>query len=75
MKDDLGPREMAFTNRQLQKCAEREVALRRNVFTKRGMTRERELEIEMMAAIASHFRALTDAEERRPDAEPSPLRT
>ena len=49
-----------FTLRQLQKCAEREVALRRNVFAKRGMTAERRIEIAKMEAIAIHFKALAD---------------
>jgi hypothetical protein len=49
-----------FTFRELQKCAEREVALRRNVFRKRGMTHEREAEIMKMEAIAAHFKTLAD---------------
>jgi len=43
-------------------CAEREVALRRAVFAKRGMTPARELEIERMEAIAAHFRSLVERE-------------
>jgi hypothetical protein len=53
-----------FSFRELQKCAEREVALRINVFSKRGMTPEREREIAKMDAIAEHFRQLADDEER-----------
>jgi hypothetical protein len=61
-----------FTFRQLQKCAEREVALRDNVFRKRGMTSEREEEIAKMTAIAAHFKDLADGDElagRNPDAQ------
>ena len=61
-----------FTFRQLQKCAEREVALRNNVFRKRGMTPDRELEIAKMEAIAAHFKDLADGDEmagRDPDAQ------
>ena len=61
-----------FSFRQLQKCAEREVALRRNVFRKRGMTPEREEEIVKMQAIAIHFKELADSDElagRAPDAQ------
>lgn len=59
-----------FTFRELQKCAAREVALRNNVFRKRGMTPDRELEIAKMEAIAAHFKELADADEmagRNPD--------
>ena len=52
-----------FTFRELQKCAEREVALRKNVFRKRGMTLEREEEIAKMEAIAAHFKDLADGYE------------
>ena len=55
-----------YSFRELQKCAEREVALRKNVFAKRGMTPEREEEIAKMEAIAVHFRELAD--EHHPDA-------
>jgi hypothetical protein len=61
-----------FTFRQLQKCAEREIALRNNVFRKRGLTPDREREIEMMLAIAAHFKDLADGDElagRNPDAQ------
>jgi hypothetical protein len=61
-----------FTFRQLQKCAEREVALRNNVFRKRGMTPEREEEIAKMEAIAVLLKRLADADEmagRNPDAQ------
>jgi hypothetical protein len=53
-----------YTFRQLQKCAEREVALRKNVFAKRGMTPEREEEIAKMEAIARHFKNLADDADR-----------
>jgi hypothetical protein len=53
-----------FSFRQLQKCAEREVAMRTNVFSKRGMTPEREVEVEKMEAIAKHFKMLADGEDR-----------
>jgi hypothetical protein len=49
-----------FSHRELEKCAAREVAMRRNVFRKRGMTPDREREIEMMEAIAAHFKQLAD---------------
>jgi hypothetical protein len=49
-----------FSFRQLQKCAEREVALRKNVFRKRGLTPEREEEIRKMEAIAAIFKDLAD---------------
>jgi hypothetical protein len=61
-----------FTFRQLQKCAEREIALRNNVFRKRGLTPEREEEVAKMVAIATHFKDLADADElagRNPDAQ------
>lgn len=61
-----------YSYRQLQKCAEREVALRNNVFRKRGMTPEREEEIRKMEAIAEHFKDLADGDEmagREPDAQ------
>jgi hypothetical protein len=51
---------MTFTHRELWKCAAREVAMRKNVFKKRGMTPEREKEIELMEAIAAHFRELAE---------------
>jgi hypothetical protein len=51
-----------FSFRELQKCADREVAMRRNVFAKRGMTDDRRLEIPKMEAIAAHFRMLADSE-------------
>jgi hypothetical protein len=54
-----------FTNRQLEKCAAREVAMRTNVFRKRGMTDDRRREIAMMEAIRDHFKAHADAEEAR----------
>ena len=49
-----------FSFRQLEKCAAREVAMRRNVFRKRGMTEDRQREIMMMEAIAAHFKELAD---------------
>jgi hypothetical protein len=61
-----------YSFRQLQKCAEREVALRHNVFRKRGMTHERAEEIVKMEAIAAHFKDLADGDEmagRHPDAQ------
>jgi hypothetical protein len=59
-----------FSYRELQKCAEREVALRRNVFRKRGITPERQEEIVKMEAIATYFKSLADDDElagRNPD--------
>ena len=59
-----------FSYRELQKCAQREVALRNNVFRRRGLTLEREEEIEKMEAIATHFKSLADGDElagRNPD--------
>jgi hypothetical protein len=50
-----------FAYRDLQKCAEREAALRRNVYAKRGMTNERVREIAMMAEIAELLKGLSDA--------------
>jgi hypothetical protein len=50
-----------FSWRELQRCAAREVAQRRNVFRKR--TPERELEIAKMEAIAAHFKDLADDQE------------
>ena len=47
-----------FSYLELQKCAEREVAMRKNVFKKRGMTPDREREIAMMEQIAAHFQEL-----------------
>jgi hypothetical protein len=52
-----------FSHRELEKCAAREVAMRRNVFRKRGMTPEREREIAMMEAIAAHFKELADLDD------------
>jgi hypothetical protein len=46
-----------FSFRELQKCADREVAMRRNVFAKRGMTDDRRLEIAKMEAIAAQCRS------------------
>lgn len=55
-----------FDFRKLQKCAEREAAMRKNVYPKKGpITLKRMEEIEMMDAIAAHFKALADDEERR----------
>jgi hypothetical protein len=54
----------AFTNRQLQKCAEREAVMRRNVYAKHGLNSlKRMAEIEMMEAIGAHFKRLADLEE------------
>ena len=50
-----------FSFRDLQKCAERELAMRRAVFAKRGMTEEHQAEIAKMSAIAEHFRNMADA--------------
>jgi hypothetical protein len=59
-----------FTADDLRKCAERELALRRAVYLKRGMTPAREREIEMMAAIAAHFAALiADRATKEPERE------
>jgi hypothetical protein len=63
---------MTYSYRQLQKCAEREIALRRNVFRRSGMTPAREDEVAKMEAIAAHFKELADADEvagRQPDAQ------
>lgn len=49
--------------RELQKCAEREVAMRKNVFAKRGMNEKREREIKLMIEIADHFRDLANRQE------------
>jgi len=51
---------MTFTSRELQSCAEREAAMRRNVYAKHGMTMKRNAEIEMMQAIADHFKSLAE---------------
>lgn len=59
-----------FSYRELQKCAQREVALRNNVFRRRGLTLERKEEIEKMEAIATYFKSLADSDElagRDPD--------
>lgn len=59
-----------FTKRELQKCAEREVALRKNVFHKWNKGEAGEIEIAKMQAIADHFREEADADEqagRNPD--------
>ena len=47
-----------FTNAELANCARRELAMRRNVYAKRGTTPQREREIAMMEAIAEHFESL-----------------
>ena len=52
-----------FTFRELQKCAEREAAMRKNVFKKLGMTVKRQAEIDMMVVIAAYFKRLADEEE------------
>lgn len=44
--------EAIFTYKQLHACAAREVALRRNVYAKHGISADREREIDMMQAIA-----------------------
>lgn len=55
-----------FDFRKLQKCAEREAAMRKAVYRKRGLNTLKHMEeIEMMDAIAEHFKALADDEERR----------
>jgi hypothetical protein len=51
---------MAFTNQQLLDCARREVALRKAVYTKRGLTDARHREIVMMQEIADHFQRLVE---------------
>ena len=51
---------MSFTNLELEKCAAREVAMRKNVFAKRGIGPKEEREIAMMEAIAEHFKGLVD---------------
>ena len=56
---------MAFSYRDLQKCAERETALRRNVYAKRGLTPKRLVEIEMMETIAVYFRERANELETR----------
>lgn len=53
---------MKFSYRELQRCAEREVILRRNVYAKRGMTPERAREVEMMVAIAELLKEFADEE-------------
>lgn len=57
-----------FPLRDLQRCAEREVALRRNVYRRRGMTDHHQREIAMMQEIAELLAELADAEPA-----PSPL--
>ncbi len=49
---------MKFTNLELEKCAAREAAMRKNVFAKRGIGPKEEREIAMMEAIATHFQTL-----------------
>lgn len=49
-----------FTLHDLYKCAEREVALRRNVYAKRGWTAVRAREIAMMIKIAELLGRLSD---------------
>ena len=44
-----------FSLHELQKCAEREVALREKVYAKQGWTDKRDRELRMMRAIAAHF--------------------
>jgi hypothetical protein len=61
-RDQDGAAMTEFSSRQLQKCAEREAAMRRNVFTKCGMTDERRFEIAKMDAIAAHLKKLADDE-------------
>lgn len=56
----IGP----FTHREMEKCAAREVAMRRNVFHRRGMTDDRRREIAIMETIAVHFKELADEEDR-----------
>jgi hypothetical protein len=51
---------LTFTNRELEKCAAREVAMRKNVFGKRGIGPKEEREIALMEAIAAHFKKLAD---------------
>lgn len=66
MSDEGGERRMSeerFTNRQLQKCAEREAALRRKVYWRRGMNMERREEILKMEAIAQHFKDRAEIDE------------
>ncbi len=53
-----------YSYRDLQKCAEREVALRENVYRKRGMNMERREEILKMKAIAELLKDLADSEPR-----------
>jgi hypothetical protein len=57
-----GRRQLKFTNRELEKCAAREAAMRKNVFAKRGIGPKEEREIAMMEAIAAHFKKLADEE-------------
>jgi hypothetical protein len=52
-----------FTYRELEKCAAREVAMRRNVFRRLGDNENRRREVVMMEAIQAHFKHLADAEE------------
>lgn len=51
-----------FTYRELEKCAAREVALRRNVYEKRGWTADRAREIAMMQEIEALLKDLADGE-------------
>lgn len=49
-----------FSFRDMEKCAAREVAMRKTVYRKREMTPAREREIALMEAIAAHFKELAD---------------
>lgn len=53
---DPDPQEArTFTYAELAACAAREVALRKNVFRRRGMTDMHKREIAMMVAIHEHL--------------------
>ena len=71
------PKEKKFTYRDLQKCAERELRWRYKVYERRvdagDMSRKHaDTEMELMAEIAAHFRALAENEEPELAFAPSP---
>jgi hypothetical protein len=57
-------REMEFSYRELQKCAEREAAMRTNVYRRHGKGRPSDMrEIEMMRVIASLMKDMADGQD------------
>jgi hypothetical protein len=54
---------MKFTNEQKMKCAQREVAMRTNVYAKMsGIAPSHQREIDMMKEIADDYRRLVEKE-------------